>query len=237
MPTRETTSINLPALRRGRRRTRPLERCEVINMTVMSILLMVLIITSMFILNNSDGYNKGEPSLVLWLSSFQTVYLICILPFCSKSKKLFIASVIPYFTCVILSTNSFISNNVIPFETKFSIYHFVYLLANYGLIVLACNTTLYYNCVLPNRGVNNRNPFTEERDLIINYNIIPTSTKMITVEAVNQMCSICMEPITSQEVNIKTKCNHTFHKKCIDEWFSFGKNECPNCRQELVTEV
>ena len=224
----------LGVLRRRYHQTRPLETCEVINMIIMSVLFIVIIITSMFILNNYNGYDK-KPSLVLWLSSFQTIYLLCILPLSLKSKKICIVSLIPYFTCLILSTNYFISKNKVPFETKISIYHFIYLLSNYGLIVLACNSVVYYNCLLSNRR--DVNQFREERDIIVNYNIIPTSTKMITLEAVNELCSICMEPILSQQINVKTKCNHVFHKKCLDRWFSCSKNKCPNCRQELVTEV
>ena len=41
-------------------------------------------------------------------------------------------------------------------------------------------------------------------------------------------CCICLDDILS---NIKTtKCNHIFHKKCINNWLK-EKNECPLCRE------
>jgi hypothetical protein len=54
------------------------------------------------------------------------------------------------------------------------------------------------------------------------------------------ICSICLEECKNEndvndtnDVNVATKCNHIFHRKCIDTWIS-GKNEkCPLCRTML----
>jgi len=40
-------------------------------------------------------------------------------------------------------------------------------------------------------------------------------------------CSICLESLKSGI--IKTDCNHTFHKICLDTWINFN-NSCPHCR-------
>lgn len=44
-------------------------------------------------------------------------------------------------------------------------------------------------------------------------------------------CSICLEKIKTGK--IKTKCNHTFHRDCINSWIRMGRgncDKCPNCR-------
>lgn len=43
------------------------------------------------------------------------------------------------------------------------------------------------------------------------------------------LCSICLDEI--DDINkIETRCNHIFHKNCLDKWES---NTCPNCRSFL----
>ena len=44
------------------------------------------------------------------------------------------------------------------------------------------------------------------------------------------MCNICLQE--SKEC-VKTKCKHTFHKKCITKWFKMNPR-CPCCRKLLI---
>ena len=44
-------------------------------------------------------------------------------------------------------------------------------------------------------------------------------------------CSICLD--TQQDDKVVGKCNHFFHKKCIDQWIDSGKDTCPLCRSRL----
>jgi hypothetical protein len=44
-------------------------------------------------------------------------------------------------------------------------------------------------------------------------------------------CSICLNDC-SQCANTKLLCNHTFHTKCIKEWYLKG-DDCPMCRGKL----
>jgi len=52
-------------------------------------------------------------------------------------------------------------------------------------------------------------------------------------------CSICCEHLKPNEFLRKLKCNHEFHKKCIDKWlytqFKDSRDEytCPLCRQNI----
>lgn len=46
-------------------------------------------------------------------------------------------------------------------------------------------------------------------------------------------CAICLDRITSN--NVKTKCKHTFHKRCLIGWCKRTKDAptCPICRKDI----
>nr|XP_009772859.1 PREDICTED: RING-H2 finger protein ATL72-like isoform X1 [Nicotiana sylvestris] len=47
-------------------------------------------------------------------------------------------------------------------------------------------------------------------------------------------CPICLgEFEQGEKLRMLPRCNHGFHVKCIDEWFS-SHSSCPTCRQPLV---
>ncbi len=43
-------------------------------------------------------------------------------------------------------------------------------------------------------------------------------------------CSICFKEISEDQTVLK--CDHTFHKECIDKWFK-QSHHCPLCRDSL----
>jgi hypothetical protein len=49
----------------------------------------------------------------------------------------------------------------------------------------------------------------------------------------NHTCAICLDKITSG--NVKTKCKHNFHKRCLIGWCKNKPNEptCPICRADI----
>ena len=55
------------------------------------------------------------------------------------------------------------------------------------------------------------------------------------VELLNEHCPICIEKFNTGEYYRTLKCNHSFHKKCIDRWIKKDKNECPMCSCLLYT--
>lgn len=58
---------------------------------------------------------------------------------------------------------------------------------------------------------------------------IKKNDKLIETE-----CNICMDHfVFKQYKRILPKCNHTFHKKCIDSWLK-KNSSCPVCRQEYL---
>jgi hypothetical protein len=49
-----------------------------------------------------------------------------------------------------------------------------------------------------------------------------------------EQCFICMDDYKQNQFKrVLPKCNHYFHKKCIDKWLK-KKASCPICRDELL---
>ena len=49
-------------------------------------------------------------------------------------------------------------------------------------------------------------------------------------------CSICLNDIEKKDLH-RTICNHVYHNYCIQIYFNYGKNTCPNCRMTLRRDV
>ncbi|KAK9455736.1 hypothetical protein V1511DRAFT_510600 [Dipodascopsis uninucleata] len=54
---------------------------------------------------------------------------------------------------------------------------------------------------------------------------------------VSEKCLVCLSEFEKNESCRKLKgCGHMFHKACIDEWLTTGRNSCPLCRAVGVLE-
>ncbi|KAK2861086.1 hypothetical protein FQN49_004557 [Arthroderma sp. PD_2] len=54
--------------------------------------------------------------------------------------------------------------------------------------------------------------------------------------AESERCLICLcDYEAADEVRILNKCKHVYHRECIDEWLTTGRNSCPLCRGEGVS--
>uniref|UniRef100_A0A2P2IHD3 RING-type E3 ubiquitin transferase n=1 Tax=Rhizophora mucronata TaxID=61149 RepID=A0A2P2IHD3_RHIMU len=53
--------------------------------------------------------------------------------------------------------------------------------------------------------------------------------------AVEDACSICLEPFSSDDPATVTSCKHEYHLQCILEWLQRSK-ECPICWQSVVLQ-
>lgn len=51
-------------------------------------------------------------------------------------------------------------------------------------------------------------------------------------EQISDPCAICLNKIEDKEYIRKLKCNHLFHKKCVDNWLkkNIENPSCPYCR-------
>ncbi|SLM40827.1 Zinc finger, RING/FYVE/PHD-type [Lasallia pustulata] len=55
--------------------------------------------------------------------------------------------------------------------------------------------------------------------------------------APGERCLVCLcDYELGEEVRQLTKCSHLFHRECIDEWLTTGRNSCPLCRGQGVDE-
>ncbi|KAJ5529584.1 hypothetical protein N7527_002977 [Penicillium freii] len=53
-----------------------------------------------------------------------------------------------------------------------------------------------------------------------------------------ERCLICLSDYeVAEEVRELGKCKHVFHKDCIDQWLTTGRNSCPLCRGQGVNET
>ena len=46
-------------------------------------------------------------------------------------------------------------------------------------------------------------------------------------------CSICLEPIENEKYTTTLKCNHRYHKLCLNMWLN-RKPNCPLCRIDII---
>ena len=57
------------------------------------------------------------------------------------------------------------------------------------------------------------------------------------IKSFNDACSICkMEYLPTDEIR-HVKCNHIFHKECIDPWLLNENHKCPVCREEVADHI
>ena len=51
----------------------------------------------------------------------------------------------------------------------------------------------------------------------------------------SERCPICLDYIVEPSIlyAVKTSCNHSFHRKCLDKWLDNNKT-CPICRYDYV---
>lgn len=62
------------------------------------------------------------------------------------------------------------------------------------------------------------------------------SDDRVVLEA-GQRCLVCLCDFETKDTGRKlVKCNHLFHKECIDQWLTTGRNSCPLCREQGVDE-
>lgn len=57
------------------------------------------------------------------------------------------------------------------------------------------------------------------------------------VHSVEGRCQVCLSEYgVGQECRKLMTCQHTFHRECIDQWLTTGRNSCPLCRAEAVAK-
>lgn len=70
--------------------------------------------------------------------------------------------------------------------------------------------------------------------------MLDCASKKHDIGKVIDVCSICLEDMYEKErgkplatLDSDGACGHTFHKKCLESWFSSNNLSCPNCRHNV----
>ncbi|KAI9737121.1 MAG: hypothetical protein M1834_000712 [Cirrosporium novae-zelandiae] len=50
------------------------------------------------------------------------------------------------------------------------------------------------------------------------------------------VCVICLDPILPNQQIRALRCNHVFHKHCIDDWYLRQQVDCPLCKVKFMKE-
>ncbi|KAK9236027.1 hypothetical protein V1525DRAFT_237984 [Lipomyces kononenkoae] len=76
-------------------------------------------------------------------------------------------------------------------------------------------------------------PVATQEDIDRSGGIVPASE-----ENLGERCLVCLSDFEEGEECRKLgQCGHLFHKNCIDEWLTTGRNSCPLCRAPGVAEA
>ena len=82
----------------------------------------------------------------------------------------------------------------------------------------------------------NQNNRTNNMPNLPNYTIIQNKIIKIKEYKLNniseEICSICLETYTKNDIINILKCGHKYHDKCIDGWIETNNN-CPLCRLSI----
>jgi hypothetical protein len=111
---------------------------------------------------------------------------------------------------------------------------------------IVLNTVYPVEIVITNNQTQNITPISIDTNIFEKYNykcnlnnIIESSISdknKCSDDCVECKCLVCLTSMNYTEV-YKTKCNHIFHKECMDKWLSQPNNNntnCILCRQSLI---
>jgi hypothetical protein len=82
---------------------------------------------------------------------------------------------------------------------------------------------------------NQEKPKKIRHNILSKLDIEPYYKGGMSLGGVTPDCAICINKIESNEYIRKLKCNHLFHKKCVDNWLkkNIENPSCPMCRSKV----
>ena len=124
-------------------------------------------------------------------------------------------------------------------DTAITDYDFSYLIINiafnllFFLVFVELVKRCYIRCMIINQPPNRRRLHIEEEG-----GVKYSHNRVVIRDIVKEdICPICLEELFPEDVEnanevIELKCNHMFHKGCLDPWIKINKN-CPLCKNNV----
>ena len=123
-------------------------------------------------------------------------------------------------------------------STVMNDFDFSYVIINVAFNLLFCLIFIeffkrcYIRCMIINQQNNRRRLIIEEEEINYSHNRV-----VIRENIREDVCSICLEELFPEDIEntnevIELKCNHMFHKACLDPWIKINKN-CPLCKNNV----
>ena len=95
----------------------------------------------------------------------------------------------------------------------------------YGIIIVTC---ICVTCNNHERNIDLEHLFIVESPIVENIQYFELENIENNPNLSNYECCICLD--NNKKDLIILKCNHIYHKDCIDKWFD-KENSCPLCRK------
>ncbi len=190
----------------------PLFSIPILSLWIISILISfyILCLRSYIFIQEYKGNNNH------YFYNFNIYFLIHFLPYAS-GITIFTTLFIYYLSTILEHIN--INKDNIIFSIIFSICTFM----------VECRL-VYINHKARIHQLTAIEPITQLNSIIIEQVHQPISLSLYTETTINNIdCIICLEELNKC---VTLKCNHAYHKDCIDKWFQTSQNKiCPLCRQ------
>lgn len=129
-------------------------------------------------------------------------------------------------------------SNTWKFNGMFDRYHlFKYLAKSHCEKVTFCSLPIndkIINMIYYNDADGNYICITGKMEPVTNHYAQCNESEINELVLADTSCSICLCSFAENPLVVKTrKCNHVFHKNCLNTWLE-KTNTCPNCRTNLV---
>ena len=92
-----------------------------------------------------------------------------------------------------------------------------------------CDLLLYHSFSFPKHCCEHELPDMSEELNIVRYELMQGSSCEEEVE-----CAVCLCNVEDGEEVRELRCNHIFHRVCLDRWVDYKHSICPLCRGSLL---
>lgn len=153
------------------------------------------------------------------------------------------------------TTVSTLTKTIEPEEKRVDLQFVICFVIYFSFFLIATSCMIMFRYKKEYFLYNGRNNWRNNNNHIINNNIYNQSYKkpqldMTKINLENSYdiifveyneddinCTVCLENINMIDKDIIKfkKCNHMFHKECIDEWIKINKS-CPICRVDIIID-